>query len=91
MDFREAVSQMQHGMPSEGPRQQVSAIPAPKKKSNPTHHLAAAHKAAASGDHASAKKHALEAVNALHKMAARPDPNAAAPAPTPPAASGAPC
>lgn len=77
MDLREMMTQMQHGMPSQP---QPSA---PKPKADPGASLKAAHAAHAKGDHHGAKKHALRAVNALHRMSAT--------ASSAPAAGGVPC
>ncbi len=81
MNIHEMISQMGTGMPSEAP------AAAPKPKADPGASLKAAHAAHAKGDHAGAKKHALKAVNALHKFAARPPMPAADPA----AGGAAPC
>lgn len=69
------------GLPDAAPK------PKAKKGKNPKAALSAALAAHKAGDHHTAKKHALTAVNLLHRMAA-PAP-AAAPAPVDPAAPAA--
>lgn len=52
-------------------------VAVPPKQGDPGQHLTAAHAAHKKGDHHGAKKHALKAVNALHRMAPAPaDPSA---------------
>lgn len=64
MSFKSNILTMRTGMAA-SPAQQKTA---PKSTGAGSHlsNAVAAHK---SGDHASAKKHALKAVNALHRMA----------------------
>lgn len=91
IDLKSLASQMHMGMPSGpsvGPAGMHAAPEAVKAASkapgNPVSHLSTALAHAKAGKHPEAKKHALKAVNVLHRMAP-----AAAPA-GPAAPSGAP-
>lgn len=58
--------------PVVGPGNHAPASTAAQGKSGPGADLLAAHAAHTKGDHHTAKKHALRAVNALHRMSATP-------------------
>lgn len=93
IDIKSIASQMHMGMPSgpsvgpAGMHQPAESVKAASKApGNPVSHLSTALAHAKAGKHHEAKKHALKAVNTLHRMAP-----AGPPAPAGPAApSGAP-